>query len=526
MAPARTVDEWLARTCRDHPAQLALRVGGGDFTYEDLDVASTRAASDILDFGLGWPRRVGVIASRTFGTYVAYAATLRLGATVVPLNRDFPLNRNASIVQAAGLDLLVCAAQDSDVAAALGAATGLRWLALPAEHELLARENRRLAGRVGPPGTGADDRADDLAYILFTSGSTGTPKGVPIKHSCVSAYLVHNIPYFQAGPGARITQTSDLTFDLSGFALFVAWGSGAAIVVPGKTDLLEPARHVQENQISHWLSVPSVVSLAHQLQNLPPDSMPTLRWSLFVGEQLTTEQASAWREAAPGSTLENLYGPTEVTISCTSYRLPAQPAAWPVVNGTVPIGRPYPEVECVVVDDDGVESRDGELLLRGAQRFDGYLDPALNRGRFARWDGGRYQPYDGVAELTAEDWYRTGDRVRVEHGELFHLGRLDNQVKVRGYRIEPGDIEAALREHPSVDQAVVVPCVADDGVDLAAAYTGAPVGRDELAELVKSRLPDYMVPEFFVWMGTLPLTVNGKVDRARLTAETLTWTGA
>jgi amino acid adenylation domain-containing protein len=521
MAATRTMYEWFTESARAYPEQPALSVEDIELSYADLHLASARVASEILKVSRGRPRRAGVIASRTLGTYVAYLAALRLGAAVVPLNSDFPVDRNRVIISAADLDVVLFPDQDSELVPMLTDQTGPRPLVLPDDAQLLASGDDDSAA-YGEPFQAS---IDDIAYILFTSGSTGTPKGVPIRHSYVSAYLSHNIPYFSAGPGARTSQTTDLTFDLSVFAMFIAWGSGATVVVPSKVDLLEPARHVTEKGITHWLSVPSVVSLARQLQLLPPDSMPTLRWSLFAGEQLTTEQARAWLEAAPQSTVENVYGPTELTISCVSHRLPSDPQAWQTVNGTVPIGEPYPLVDCLVVDEDGRESHEGELLLRGAQRFDGYLDPALNVGRFGSWDGERFHIYDGVGELTPDHWYRSGDRVRVVDGQIFHLGRLDNQLKIRGYRIEPGDIEAALRAHPAVQDAIVVPCAAADGeADLAAAYTGQPTPAEELAEFVGQRLPGYMVPEFFVWMQTFPVNVNGKIDRPRLTAEAPDWT--
>lgn len=515
MASEQSIYQWFLRSARRYPGQPAIIVGGAEFNYRQLHLAAIRAARLMLRAGDGRPKRVGVVVGRNLGTFAGYLGAQRLAAAVVPLNSDFPVARNVAAVQAADLDVLVTPHESRAIGEALAAASGARSVVLP--------ENEPL---VGPLAAEPVDHLpypampDDLAYILFTSGSTGAPKGVPIRHASVSAYVEYNVDLYEVGPTSRLALTSDLTFDLSGFALFLAWAGASAIVIPEKPQLLEPAQFVDDYGITHWLSVPSVVSLARQLETLPPDSMPTLRWSLFIGEPLTIDQALAWYEAAPYSTVENLYGPTEVTISCTSYRLPADPASWPSVNGTVPIGAPYPVVECLVVDESGRLSDEGELLLRGVQRFDGYLNPALNAGRFAFWDGATAQPYDGSTELTAEHWYRSGDRVRYQHGELFHLGRVDNQLKVRGYRIEPGDIEAVLRTHPAVNDAVVVPTGnSADELELAAMYTGRPAGSNELTEYLAERLPAHMVPERFTWLSAFPLNVNGKVDRGRLIAD-------
>ncbi|MFP5370445.1 MAG: AMP-binding protein, partial [Actinomycetes bacterium] len=345
----------------------------------------------------------------------------------MPLNVEYPAARHAGILTMAGADLLAYTDGDADLAADVSARTGIRLLRAPD----------------GPPGRPASAGApphraglDDFAYIVFTSGSTGVPKGVPIRHRNVHGWLSYVVGYFETGPDVRISQTSSLSWDLSVFNVFGAWGAGGAVVVPDATDLLAPSRHIDADQITHWFSTPSSINMARWLGDLTPGSMPTLRWSLFGGEPLTIEHALAWRDAAPNSVIANVYGPTEITVSCLTYRLPADPARWPrVAFGSLPLGFAYPTVECAVVPSPGDPPGEGELLVRGPQRFDGYLDPAHNEGRFAYWDGRELRPHHG-GQLTDDVWFRTGDRVRVEDGRYAFLGRMDNQVKVNGYRIE------------------------------------------------------------------------------------------
>ncbi|MEW9555555.1 amino acid adenylation domain-containing protein [Nonomuraea sp. NPDC050783] len=502
----RTLYRWFADSAARHSDRIALEAGGGRHSYAELDALSRRLAAEIAGACGGPPARVGLYAARGLFAFAGYLAVQRLGATAVPLNPAAPDARNRAVAAAAALDLVLADA-------------ALPPCVLPAA-TLSVRLDRLDAGPRGVPDTGDAD-LDAPAYVLFTSGSTGVPKGVPVRHRSVDAYLSHVVPRYGLGPGCRLSQTFDLTFDLSVFDMFAAWGGGATLVVPGPYDLLKPATFVARERLTHWFSVPSVVSLAARRRRLAPGSMPSLRWSLFCGEPLTLEQARAWRAAAPGGVLENLYGPTEVTISCTQYRLPAEPERWPeTANGTVPIGLPYPGVEHLVLDGAGRPAAEGELCLRGVQRFPGYTDPEENAGRFARSDGTPAEPPED-GRVPPELWYRTGDRVAWRDGLLVHLGRLDQQVKISGHRVELGEVEAALRGRPGVHEAVVLAVPDADGEPrLAAACTGTGLDPAALARGVAEVLPGYMVPRSITLLDALPLNANGKVDR-RATAAAL-----
>jgi amino acid adenylation domain-containing protein len=482
----RTLYGWFAHTVSEVPEQLALVAGGRELTYAELDTVVRVWARRLRPPG-AHPPRVGLVAARTVATYAAYLATLRAGGTVVPLNVTSPPERLGLIAASARLDLLVIdgsgdnpLGRDSDIPA-------LRLGDDDVREALTVKSVDEDASR---------GRPEDFAYVLFTSGSTGRPKGVPLRHRNLDAFLRHHIARYQVGPGCRLSQTFDLTFDPSVFDMFVAWGAGATLVVPSREELYEPSSFVRRNGITHWYSVPSLVSISHAAGALPPGAMPSLRWSLFAGEQLTLEQAGQWAAAAPGSTVENLYGPTELAVTVTAYRLPRDPGEWPrTSNGTVPIGPIYPHLEHLVTDE-------GELLVRGPQRFDGYLDPADDHGRF-------------VGEPPAAGaWYRTGDRVAVENGDLVHLGRIDNQLKIHGQRVELGEIEATLRTRLGISEVVVVNAPGASGEPrLVAVYRGEPVPSADLRARLRSDLPPYMIPKRYVHVDRLPLNANGKVDR-------------
>ncbi|QFZ20987.1 amino acid adenylation domain-containing protein [Saccharothrix syringae] len=505
--PDRTLYEWFAESAARHPGAPALVVHGRTVTYDELRRCAEALAGRITA-GHGTPRRVALLASRSLVAFAGYLAALRLGAVVVPLNPRFPEQRNLAACEAAGVDLVL-----ADPSAPVPAPGPWRVLALiDAELDPTAAAPDLPAHRADPAG---------VAYVLFTSGSTGRPKGVPIGHRQLSAYLAHNIGRFAVGPGCRVSHTFDLTFDPSVFDLFVTWGAGATLVVPQRAELLAPVDYLVDNGITHWFSVPSVISVSARLGKLRGRA-EALRHSLFIGEQLTAEQARAWQGIAPRSDITNVYGPTELTVACTEYTLPADVADWPrTSNGTVPIGEVYPFLEHLVLDERGAPATEGELVVRGAQRFAGYLDPADDAGRFLAFDGTAATAYDGSAPLDAAHYYRTGDRVRREPAGWVHLGRLDDQVKIRGYRVELGDVEATLRRHEGVTDAVVLARRDGTDVELIGCYTGAALDPRELVRWLGRQLPTHMVPRRLRHLPDLPLNANGKVDRGGLAAVVL-----
>jgi amino acid adenylation domain-containing protein len=503
------------------PDAPGLVVQGVTRTYGELEATARIWANAICEALGGVPERVGVFAHRSETSYVGVLAALFSGATFVPLNRSFPPERTRAMIEAASLDAIIIdpssAPQMPQIAERL---ENVPVLLLPEdEAAAMAGQGRLVLGKADLAGSSPIQALppvlpDDIAYLLFTSGSTGVPKGVPVTH----ANVLHFIDVMTARYGItardRFSQTFDQTFDLSVFDLFVAWERGACVYAMQPLELLAPTRFVTRNEISVWFSVPSIPALMRKKGFLKENGFPSLRLSLFCGEPLPVASAEAWQKAAPNSILENLYGPTELTIACLVHRWDPVKSPGLCVNGMVPIGRPFPGLGAVLLDDDLhpiAGNGTGELCVSGPQTVPGYWrDDRKTAERFVSIQ---------VSPSSAVRVYCTGDRAaRHESGDYVYLGRVDHQIKVLGHRVELGEVEAALRTNPAVVEAVALGWPVEDGTALGvvAFVSGSDIDPSRLLEQVRTTLPDYMTPRDIRLMDAMPLNVNGKIDRNAL----------
>jgi amino acid adenylation domain-containing protein len=513
------------RSAELYPRNPALAVAGKQFSYAELAAGAAAIAAALHEHTPpGGPLRTAVFAHRSHTAFAGVLAALFSGCAYVPLNRTFPVARTRAMLERSRSRAVVVDEHSLPQLEEVLAEAPNPLLVLAPDVD----DPREIAGRL--PGHTVLGRAalgsarpqalphpelDAAAYLLFTSGSTGRPKGVLVAHRNVVPFVQAMADRYGIDHRDRCSQTFDLTFDLSVFDMFVTWECGAELHCLSEKARLKPGDYIRAEELTVWFSVPSSGLLLKRFGMLKPDTYPSLRWSLFCGEALPADLASAWAAAAPGSTLENLYGPTEATIACTVYRWNPEYSPAECRNGIVPIGQPTPGMRTRIVDEELQEvgdKEDGELLVAGPQISLGYLDdPERTAAAFV------------VPPGSSQLHYRTGDRVaRLASADLHYLGRADDQVQVRGHRVELGEVEAAIREALGVEGVIALGWprteAGAEGI-VAFVQTAEQVEVPPLRAALADRLPDYMVPRSVHVVDEFPLNANGKFDRAALRAR-------
>ncbi|MEL6126177.1 MAG: AMP-binding protein [Pseudomonadota bacterium] len=507
----RFLADLFDRTVRRQPDAPALEIGRDVWTYAELHAISREIAGQLRTASAELPARVALSARRSMPLFGAYIALQDLGCSVVPLDPGYPVDRAADVLDRCTVTTILVDDAGAEAIARIPEARDLNVVRLP---DMVP--DQTITQETTPP---MDKDVLDEVYVLFTSGSTGRPKGVPIRQYNVLPLVRYMIDRYEIGQDSRYAQTFGQTFDPFIANMFAVWGGGGTLIDLTPDEVRDPVRSILEHRLTHWFSVSSAVSLAHAAGNIEPGKAPALQHSIFGAEPFTLKQAELWNRLAPNSKILNVYGPTETVLTCADMVLGPDRSGWPVTeNGTVPIGKVYDHLEHLIIDADGNPSDDGELCIRGPQRFDGYLEATDNRHRFVRRTSEGTVEVAAGHELTRDDWYRTGDSVRWEGGALIHCGRIDKQIKVLGHRVEPGEIEAQLRRHPEVVDVVVVKSKSDPD-KLHAAYSGAELDSAELVAWLKPTLPVYMIPGTFAFYDEMPTSFVGKIDRNYIEAR-------
>jgi len=338
--------------------------------------------------------------------------------------------------------------------------------------------------------------------VMFTSGSSGVPKAVPISTASLETLLQWSLRHYEACETDIWAQTFDPSFDLSLFAPLVAWLSGAKLVYPDQMSPFALPALVHEHAVTCWFSVPTTAGL---LCRLGFPALPSLRLSMFCGEALPWSVVSEWRKRCPNSILENVYGPTEATLFCSSYCVDPAQLKDGADGSWVPIGKALPKHEFLIVDSAGAEASRGDLFVSGPQVFDGYLENGgLNTACFRDFGGARF--------------YRTGDIAsRLEDGTICFEGREDRQVKLNGYRVELAEVERGLRSVPGVSWALAY--CRSPSPTAAAQLEAKVVGGASLPDIVsalRDKLPPYMIPKRIEVVAEPPTLASGKIDAKTL----------
>ena len=445
---------------------------------------------------------VGVVLERSVELVVSLLAILKAGGAYVPLDAEYPAERLAFMIEDAELQVLLTTEKLSSVLPQ----TDAQVICLDRDREVIAsrcKENPQVSSH-----------PDDLAYVMYTSGSTGIPKGVSVPHRAVIR-LVKNTDYIRFGPYEVFLQLAPVSFDASTLELWGSLLNGARLVImppqtPSLDELGTAIRHYGVTTL--WLTA----GLFHLMVDERLEDLTGVRQLLAGGDVLSTAHVQRYLAAAGNGVLINGYGPTEnTTFSCT-HRMEAGSE---LTGCSVPIGRPITNTQVYILDQRlepapiGVA---GELYLGGAGLAREYLRrPELTAEKFVP------HPYSTEAGARL---YRTGDQVRwLADGTLEFVGRIDQQVKLRGFRVELGEIESVLNEHEAVRESSVLARMDQPGERRLVAYVvttnaGQAISNAELRSYLRGRLPEYMVPSAYVRLESLPLTANGKVDRRALPA--------
>jgi len=489
-----SITELFADLVRRQPAATALRFGQQEMTYAELDQAADRLARRLRARGVGLETVVGVCMDRSLEMFIALVGILKANGAYLPMRPSDPTERLRYMLEQAGATLVLADPARSDQLATAGADV--------------------LSVRPGTADHLADDgpvpslaTADNLAYVCYTSGSTGEPKGVSVPHRGV-VRLVRDTDYAVLGPEHTFLQLCSLTFDPATFEIWGALLNGGRLVIypPGPLSLADLGACIEREKITTlWLTT----GLFHRMVDTELASLGHLQQLLAGGDVLSPAHINRVRQTHPHVRIVNGYGPTENTTFTTCHTVTA------LVTGRVPIGTAIAGTRAYVLDDDLQPVTDGswgKLFTSGSGLARGYIGrPDYTAEKFLP------DPFH-----PGERMYATGDIVRLGPGGALEFGgRGDSQVKVGGYRVEPGEIEATLAGHPRVKEVVVIPRQdVSEGEKVLVAYVTAEGDEDGMLPALRvalhQRLPRHMIPRVIVVLDEFPLTGNGKLDRAAL----------
>jgi amino acid adenylation domain-containing protein len=478
------------------PNNIAVIFKNYKLTYTELNQRTNQLARKLRDKGVCSDQIVGLMVDdNSIEMIIGMLGILKAGGAFLPIDPDFPKDRIDYMVQDSSIQLLLTAGKFSYDVHFDGEIINLET------ETLFTGENSNLE-RINHP--------NDLAYVIYTSGSTGKPKGVQIEHTSIVNQIFGLEKMYDFDSSLNHILLAPFTFDPSVQQIFLPLTSGGKLfLVPKSTkhNVKELWEFIVSNRIDIVNTVPSLMSLL--LDHAEGSEELHFKFIILAGEAFSKNLYLRLKEILSAEIIINIYGPTEATINTTLYECNPNE-----INGTIPIGKPLTNYTVLILDENlnltpvGVP---GEICISGIGLARGYLNnPDLTNEKFVA------NPY-----LPGEKMYRTGDMGKwTADGNIEFLGRIDYQVKINGMRVELGEIESALSEHPSVQESVVVDLKDNTGMVRLIAYVNpnqkVTLRINELRKFMKERLPDYMVPSSFILMDTFPLTHNGKVDRKAL----------
>lgn len=529
---AHLLSDLLTKSARLYPDRPAVVSGDRKLTYRELDDITDRVAGKLSSLGVGLGDNVGIYVPKSLASVVCMFSVLKVGAAFVPLDPNAPTQRLAYMLGDSGAKaLLTCSEKAGQLPALVpegspvGAVVFVDAEGTPAEKTATPLPagvravswDEALASTPLPEGSPRPTETS-MAYMLYTSGSTGVPKGVMVSHRNCLTFVDWAGDCVGLTKEDRVSSHAPIHFDLSTFDIYSSIRAGATIVlVPEKASTfpVELVKLIQREKITVWYSVPSVLTLMLLYGNIQGHDLGSLRTVIFAGEVFPTKHLRNLMQLLPKPRYMNWYGPTETNV-CTWYEVPTLD---PGMTAPIPIGVPCDNTDVFSVREDGSLARlgeEGELYVRGPSVMLGYWgDKAKTERVLVR------NPFN---DRYFEQAYRTGDMVvKAGDGNYALVGRRDGMVKTRGYRVEIGEVEAAIVAHPGVKEAVAFPVPDELAGNLICALVvpleSSALAREEILAFCSQRLPKYMIPSTIEFRGSLPKTSTGKIDRAGLAME-------
>ncbi|MCP4213940.1 MAG: amino acid adenylation domain-containing protein, partial [bacterium] len=502
----KTLNRLWEEQAEKTPDRVALVFRHNQISYRELECAASNLATRLRRNALEPGKIIGILMERSTEMIIALLAVLKAGGAYLPLDPHYPADRINFILKDSNAQQLIC--NNTEILSGKNAFQGeiiaLRDTGVAKKADLRDNEEKPYHPEKMGISTLLENTPRDIAYVIYTSGSTGKPRGVLIEHSSAVNLAFYQKQYFGVTPDDRILQFSSISFDASVEQIFIAFFSGAGLVLVDRNTMLDENRFtlfLLRQSITHLHAVPSF------LQTIPFRTFPALKRMISGGDQCPPGLAQKWQKVCK---FYNEYGPTETTVTSIQF-----PAAAPLVSPRLPIGTPLGNTDIYLLDrllQPVPPMVPGELYIGGAGIARGYLNhPQLTAEKFVP-----FQKETGAGPSSLI--YKTGDLCRrLPDGNLEFLDRIDHQVKIRGYRIELGEIENHLMEHPAIRDAVVIAQEHNGDKHLCAYFVAAvPVQREQLEKHLQNNLPDYMLPTYFTPVPSIPLTPSGKTDRNAL----------
>lgn len=511
----------LMKSAKQCPDKIAVVYNNEKITYKDLDEVTNILAATLLENGMQRGDRVGVYINKSIPSIISIIGILKAGGVYIPLDANAPFTRLAYIIENAGMKCLLTSTKKGDNVNQMFPeenpldvvilTDGLKRLKTDLPVKVILWEEISKRGEASLPENLSIET--DLAYILYTSGSTGVPKGVMISHRTSLTFINWSCDEFHIQSKDRVSSHAPLHFDLSIFDIFTSLKAGATIfLVPEEFSIFPKSliRFIQDNKITVWYSVPSILMHMMVHGNMKNHSFPDLRLLLFAGEVFPVRYLRELMGIVPRAELYNLYGPTETNV-CTFFKVDQLE---PDRMKPVPIGKACSNIDVFALDNNKNRltevGKEGELYVRGSCVAQGYWrDTEKTDACFIK---------SFLNPEFDEKIYRTGDIVALDESGNYNLiGRKDHLIKSRGYRIELGEIEAALYSHQDVKEVAAI-AVPDELITNRIKIFIVPKNPDSLTKIeikkhLSERVPIYMMPESIEFLEFLPRTSTGKTDR-------------